>query len=860
MSGRRAATLRVQLAAAFVAMAVAPTLLLGLAAIRLGVGQAREQVTSRNEQVALAVAGEVSRFLDAQLVAMLEISMAAESDSSLAVDLPELLAFHLRANRAIGTILVVERSGFVAHVAPFDPDLRGVDLSGHPAVRDAWARNEPTWSSATISMQTGEPVVTLVVPGRRFTVVAYLDLHALEAIIARKRAGAGGEVAVLDRDGTFIAHREERLVAEQVNVKDLALVRDALAGHPATAEYRFMERDWLGSTATVPLTRWVVLVAEPTAQAYRRVHALRDVLVLALGLVLGGAALAGIAAARRIVRPLEALSTATRRLASGDYRAALPDPEARSFREVDELAASFSAMTAAVRAREEDLARSERNYRTIVGTPVVGVVRTTFVGEIVFANEAFARMVGVERPELLAGRNILSFYVDACDRARILEQVATAGRAVNVEVRLHSAASVEKHVLVNVARDGETLTTVAVDVSDLRRAASDRERLEQQLFHAQKLEAIGRLAGGVAHDFNNLLTAVVGYAGGLREAIPPGRPEREDVEGILEAAKRAGHLTQSLLAYGRKQVLQRRPVDLVDVIHAVEKLLRRVIGEDVELSLSLPQRLTTVADAGQIEQVLLNLCTNARDAMPSGGRLCISGELVDVPAAETERLGLSRAGRHVALRVADTGEGMPPEVVARAFDPFFTTKPAGKGTGLGLAIVDGIVRQHGGGVAVESAPGQGTTVTVLLPAGERPAEASAPAAPIAPHGGVEKILLAEDEPLVRTVLRRALERAGYAVVEAVDGVDAVRKFEEHRDDVALCILDVMMPRKNGRDAAEEIVALRPGVPVLLASGYAADVLAERGLEGAAAELIAKPIAPAELLRKVRDLLDRDRAA
>jgi PAS domain S-box-containing protein len=585
------------------------------------------------------------------------------------------------------------------------------------------------------------------------------------------------------------------------------------------------------------------------------VHGLRDVLLLSLALVVGAASLGGIAAARRIVAPIEALSESTRKIAAGEYGAPLAAPGGRGFREVEGLAASFGAMTAAVRAREEALARSERTYRTIVSTPAVGVVRTTFAGEILFANEAFARLVGVEAAERLAGHDIVVFYADPLDRARMLEQVVATGRAANVEVRLRSAAGAESHALVNVARDGEVLTLVAVDVSDLKRAAADKERLEQQLFHAQKLEAIGRLAGGVAHDFNNLLTAIVGFASALRETIPP--DQAEDVDGILEAARRAGHLTQSLLAYGRKQVLQRRPLDLADVLRAVEKLLRRVIGEDVELTLSLPgSGLGTVADAGQIEQVLLNLCTNARDAMPAGGRLGIAADVVGVDADAARRAGLAHGGPHVRIRVSDSGEGMPPEVAARAFDPFFTTKPAGKGTGLGLAIVDGIVRQHGGAVALESAPRRGTTVTILLPAAAPGAEAPAPAAAEVAAGGKETILLAEDEPLVRRVLRRALERAGYEVVEAVDGEEAVRKFAEHRERIALCLLDVMMPRLNGRESAEAIAALRPGVRVLLASGYAADVLQDHGLEAAGAELIAKPIAPADLLKKVREMLDR----
>jgi PAS domain S-box-containing protein len=717
MSASSPRSLRFWLTATFVALAVVPTIVVGVAAVRAAVGQVREQVTSRNEQVAIAISGEVGGFLAAQLVHLQEVHDAVESAPRLRVDVDELLGLHLRSNHAVTTLVVLDRGGFAVHVAPFDADLHGMDLSAHPAVRAAWASRAPTWSSATISLRTGEPVVELVVPGPDLTVVAYLDLDALEAIVERTRPAAGGEVAVIDRDGTLIAHPETRLVRQQVNLKDLALVRDALGGRHGTAEYRLLDRAWLGSATAVPVTGWAVLVAEPLERAYRRVNDLQDVLVLVLVGAVLAAGLLGVAGARWVVRPIAALSASTREIAAGAYDRALPREEARRYREIDELAASFAAMAAAVRSREDELARSERHYRTIVDTPAVGVVRTTLSGEILFANEAFARMVGVGQPEQLAGRNIGVFHADGLDRAHVLEQVLTAGRAPNVEVRFRSAAGAESHVLLNVARDGEALTTVALDVSDLKRAAADRTRLEQELFHAQKLEAIGRLAGGVAHDFNNLLAAIVGFASSLDEGLRENRPEREDVQGILECAQRASRLTQSLLAYGRKQVLAPRPIELGEVLRGVEKLVRRLAGASVELVFDVPERgLAVVADPGQLEQVLVNLCTNARDAMRGAGCLRVAADALDVPAEDVARLGIARRGRYVRVRVSDSGEGMSAEIAARVFEPFFTTKPAGKGTGLGLAIVHGIVQQHGGAVLVESAPGAGTTVTVLFPA------------------------------------------------------------------------------------------------------------------------------------------------
>ncbi len=857
MSHRRAPSLRLLLAGMFVAIGIAPTLLLGIFAVRFAASRVREQLTARNEQVARAISAELNRSLEAQLVHLREIALALGDAREPPPGIGVLLSLQVRANDAIAQIDVVNRAGKVVATAPEDPDVLGTDLSGHPHVREAFATGEPTWSSATISMRTGEPVLTLVVPGRSLAVVGVVSLRALAEIVERTRVGIHGEVSVIDRDGTFIAHRDARFVHEQENARGLSPVREALDGREGTADFELEGKTWLGSAATVPPMGWVVLVAEPAERAYREVATLRNAMLLALAGAVLAAALVGAASARPILRQVEALTAGARRIAAGDYDRALPAARGRGIREVDDLAASFASMVSAVRDREEELARSERNYRTIVSAPLVGVVRASLSGEILFANDAFARMVGVETGAALAGRHAGAFWAEPGERAKVLERTVETGSAVNVEMRVRSSAGEERHLLVNVAREGETLTTVAVDITGRKKADAERAELEHQLAHAQRLEAVGRLAGGIAHDFNNLLTAIVGFANALRDSLPEDHPENESVDGILAASKRAAQLTRSLLAYGRKQVLDPRPTDVGEVVRTVEKLLRRVIGEDVELSLDLPERpLVAAVDPGQIEQVLVNLCANARDAMPGGGSLRISAGPAEVDDAEALRLGLPRGGAFVRIAVSDTGVGMTKEVAARVFEPFFTTKPAGKGTGLGLAIVYGIVRQHGGAVSVKSAPGEGTEVTLLLRAREAAREDALEEEDAPPRGGSETILLGEDDPLVRKSVRRALERAGYTVIEAMDGEDAVEKFGANAGRVALCLLDVVMPRKNGREAAEAIAAIRPGVPVLLASGYTADVLEDRGLPAGTTEIIAKPVAPDTLLRKIREVIDR----
>jgi signal transduction histidine kinase len=450
------------------------------------------------------------------------------------------------------------------------------------------------------------------------------------------------------------------------------------------------------------------------------------------------------------------------------------------------------------------------------------------------------------------------FYLVPSEREVLLRRLHQEGRVTNQEVEIRRLDGRTASVLINVGLDGATLAGMVVDISDLKASAAERERLEQQLERAQRVEAVGRLAGGVAHDLNNVLTAIIGFGHMLSEALPADHPERESVEGILSSANRAATLTRSLLAFSRKQPLQPRPTELRDLVRGVAGMLRRLLGEDVEFVLELgDEPLVAVVDPARLEQVLVNLGTNARDAMPGGGRLTVAAGHAALTPDEGAALGLEGPGPWLRVTVSDTGQGMSDEVQRQAFEPFFTTKGVGKGTGLGLSIVHGIVRQHGGAVAVQSRLGEGSTFTVYLPATSAPAAPTPPPhSPAAGPGGRETILVAEDEPSVRRVFTTTLRRAGYTVVEAADGADAVARFREQRDAIALCLFDVIMPRLNGREALEAIRLLRPGARVLLVSGFTGTVLEERGLDMESVGLLQKPIEPAELLRQVRRALDQ----
>jgi len=399
-------------------------------------------------------------------------------------------------------------------------------------------------------------------------------------------------------------------------------------------------------------------------------------------------------------------------------------------------------------------------------------------------------------------------------------------------------------------------TSIAIENVQAQRA---RVAIEQQLQQSQKIEAIGRLAGGVAHDFNNILSVIISYAELVRGALPEGDPIRADVDEIWTAGKRASQLTQQLLAFSRKQSLAPRVIDLNETCGGMEKMMRRLLGADVELTLLRGVDLGTIlADPGQIEQVLMNLAVNARDAMPSGGKLTIETKNVELDEAYAKTHLDVRAGPHVQLAVTDTGVGMERDVLARIFEPFFTTKEEGKGTGLGLATVFGIVKQSGGHVWVYSEPGHGTTFKIYFPRSESAAAREAARNTAEPARGDETVLVVDDDDQVRAVACAVLRRSGYVVLEASNGGEALLVSEKHGATIDLLLTDVILPRMSGREIAERVVAMRPAIKVLFMSGYSDEATRQHGVLDSRVPFVEKPITPDSLRAKVRAVLDAKR--
>ncbi len=401
---------------------------------------------------------------------------------------------------------------------------------------------------------------------------------------------------------------------------------------------------------------------------------------------------------------------------------------------------------------------------------------------------------------------------------------------------------------------GDTIGIIGVGLD-----ITERNILEGQLRHSQKMEGIGQLAGGIAHDFNNILSAIVGYGDMMHMKMKKDDPLRVNVEQILAAADRATNLTHSLLTFSRKQVINPKPVDMNEVVQRVEKLLERIIGEDIELKMSLAENALIVnADAGQIEQVMMNLAANARDAMPSGGHFTIETNLITLDDLFIRLHGYGVPGTYAVVTVTDTGTGINEAVQNNIFDPFFTTKEVGKGTGLGLSIVYGIIKQHNGYINVYSEPGKGSTFRIYVPLiKSRPEKTDFHAAKSLEQlpRGTETILVAEDNEAIRWLFKSIFEEYGYTIILAADGEDAIKKFGEHKDKIRMAILDMIMPRKSGKEVYKEIKKMRPDIKVIFVSGYTADKIHLDGILEEGLELIQKPVTPSDLLKKVRVNLD-----
>jgi PAS domain S-box-containing protein len=719
-------------------------------------------------------------------------------------------------------VSVYEADGTMRAIAPADKSLpgrkyafrdwyQGVTRNWKPYVSEVY---RPQAAPHALSVAVAVPIKDT--SGKPIGIIA--AAYSLERITMWLKANVGGSrtISVVDQNGQLLAGPEIDVFSPPVDLSSYEPVRRVRHGETGSGVFSGERGEMFVAYAPLGDLGWGVLAQQPAGAVHQQIWDTRRQ-VLLIAFLFAVLALVGGSVVGSMYRTQQTL-----------------------------------------RDRVNVLADSESRYRSLIEGATYGIYRSDERG-FVSVNPALVQMLGyASEAEVLKVDVPRDLYVDPEERRRLMDEYAKNQRIKSLEVlwKRKDGAAIHVRLSGRAVHDeaGEPLgfEMIAEDITE-------RRTLEERLRQSQKMEAIGRLAGGVAHDFNNLLTVITGYNQLLMDNLGEEHPLRGDLDEVRKAADRAASLTKQLLAFSRQQVLAPKVLDLNIVVESMKNLLERLLGEDIELLTILQPRAGHVkADPGQLGQVIMNLAVNARDAMPGGGRLTIESANVSLDATYGPEHFYTEPGEYVLLAVSDSGVGMDAETRSHIFEPFYTTKAAGKGTGLGLSTVYGIVQQSGGYIYVESEPGKGSTFKVYLPRVAEVTESAATSATGGQRRGSETVLLVEDEDGVRALTRHLLEKHGYTVLEARSGLEALPMVENCariRHPIHLLLTDVVMQHMNGRQLAEEIDRRFRGIKVLYMSGYTDDAVLQRGVFAGGTAFLQKPFSAEDLVAKVRELLD-----
>lgn len=853
-------SLRRILFANFLLIAVLPLIFFGLFSLVLVSSNLKQEVNNKNQLLARSMAREVNLFLEQAIGILAHLGDSEEVLHLHYKDRQAHLESVISRYKVFEMIQILDRDGRVMSVAPFNSDYIDSDMSAQDYYINAIKKSGYYFSPSFISVSTGFPTITISLPFGRRVIVGFINLAGLNRITDNIVIGSGGYAAIIDSQGTVIAHPHRKLINERFNLQSMFAAKKILTGEGGTSQYTHYDAAKMASAALVPLTGWPVIVIQPVTEAYALIY--RIPFFLGIGIIIAIALVLFFAlqTRKRILKPINELITYTRKVARGEYTLQL---QQKSYREADELAQGFRQMSLAIRRREKALRKSEERYRFLVQNASSIIIRWNNEGIFTFVNEYACTFFGFNKKELIGHPLTATVIPPGESGGRDLEKMVS-----------DMIADPEKFAVnenENITKDGVRKwlqwsnqpiyneSGKIIEFLSIGTDMTDQKKLEEQLRQAQKMEAVGRLAGGIAHDFNNLLTAINGYAELILLSLDEKDPIRADLAEIKKAGRRAALLTEQLLAFSRRKIIKTGVLNLNNLIADMETMLRPIIGEDIELKTILDENLRSVnVDSSSIEQVIMNLAVNARDAMADGGKLLIETSTVFLDSRYTREHAEVEPGLYSCLAVTDNGRGIDPEILPNIFEPFFTTKEINKGTGLGLSMVYGIVKQSGGSITVYSEPHQGTTFKIYLPQAREEAERNEPTA-IKPddYSGSETILLVEDEELVRNFAVSILEKYGYRVLAAPSGGAALKLCEKETHSPDMLFTDVVMPGMSGTQLAEKLTALYPRMKVLYSSGYTENAIVHHGVLDEGIDFIQKPYGTEELLVKIREIFERD---
>lgn len=748
------------------------------------------------------------------------------------------------------------------------------DIANRPYFLSIMAGSPTQITPPLISRTTGIPTIFMVSPivdddnKPQGLIGAGLSLQYIQQIARALKAGKSGYGFLIAQDGTYIYHPNGSYILQN-SINALAdETRHELGGNMLSGEsgtFRFMEnnRKMVAFYHPIPIAGWSIAKALPAAELFAPATRLLRVLVAITVAFLGIIVLTIFFVAARLTTPLRDLAIRAKDIAAGKMN--LGELPVDYHDEVGMVAEAFNFMTKNLEHTMTNLRESEDKYRGFFENAVEGIFQSSLNGKLMSCNPACKRMFALPQdsePTVLYRDLQHQIYVNPVDRDVFIQLLSEHGEVRDFEVQLYRYdgdviwASINASLIRDENDMPRHIEGLMSDITERKKVEEEREKLQHQLVQAQKLEAVGQLAGGVAHDFNNMLAVILGLTELALLKTRKNDPLRNTFVEIRKAASHSADLTRQLLTFARKQTVSPKVLDLNDAIENTLNMLRRLIGEDITLTTSLDNNLWPVfIDPGQLSQILTNLCVNARDAIPGIGTIMIStGNMVmtrknrlDVPDA--------RPGDFAFLAVADNGKGMEPETRNRIFEPFFTTQRDGRGTGLGLATVYGIVKQNEAFIDIDSSPGIGTTMRIFFPRSVVKARQGGLENSGDIQHGMETVLLVEDEPELLKISEQMLKELGYKVIATLAPAEALRLAVEHREDIDILMTDVIMPTMNGRDLSRHVRTILPDVKCLFISGYTSDIITTRSVLGEGVNFLAKPFTLEKLAEKIRQVYD-----
>lgn len=891
-----------------VLVASIPLVLLMAAGYFLAVPTIEESLCEQQGILATSVGEQAKSFLNSAVVSIRTFTIVNHDAQANTHQLQHVLDAAAKASGTLSALYLVENGGVVRAAfilsggEPRLQDVIGSDLSNTPIVKAALSENKEIWSNTFLSPIGGSLSVAIAIPSERSVVVGEIALDRLSAYLGELRTQESQLVMVIDRKGQVIADARGRYTAQQYNIGNLDLVRLApQTGKTKSGKFDFEGRTMLGSVVVVPETQWRILIALPLETVHETLWEGVRLTLLALIAALAAAGIASIQLSRKLARQFTELQEHSREVAQGTTQIAWPRSNIREF---DGLSADLESMAASIRDKEKEIVRNESRLRLLVEImqrkydsahelleyalvkalelteSKIGYIYYYDEGTEKFTLNSWSKGVMAEceviNPQTTYDLKATGLWGEAVRQRKPI--VVNDYRAPNPLAKSYPEGHVplEKFLTVPITIHGKIVGVLGLankeidyDESDLLQSSllmdsvwrmleglasvQEKEALQEKLAQSQKMEAIGKLAGGVAHDFNNMLGVIIGHT----ELALAEKGNTTEMSGHLraidDAAQRSAEITRQLLAFARKQTVTPKIIDITEAISSILTVLRSLLGEEIEISFlpgAKPGRIKI--DPAQMDQILTNLVTNARDAIAGIGRLTLETSVEKIDAGgggEREE----RAGEYVVLTVTDTGCGIPANRLKDIFEPFYTTKPVGKGTGLGLSTVYGIVSQNEGFIRVYSEVGKGSTFSIYLPKVDGPwKEAQAEQGSVA-GAGTETILLVEDERANLELLRRYLTTLGYKVLTADNPEKAIRLAME-KGKIDLLITDVVMPVMNGRQLAEAIRSINMEIKCLYMSGYTADVIADRGIVDDGVNFIQKPYSLKEMAERIRETL------